>query len=475
MKKNLLVSISLAAMTVAGLASCGGQDDGKIKVVFWHTMGQNNQAWLNERIEEFNKIYPEVRIEHLAQGGYDDIKDKLSKAIPAGTTPTMAYCYPDHVADYLIAGAVQDMTPYIESTEYGLGVKEKTEDGKELDLGDLGQSDFIEGYWEEGIHYVDDEGAAVNGVYSLPFSKSTEVMFYNKTAFDENGWSVPTTWAEMWTWAAAAKAKYPDCTPLGYDSDANMLITLFEQNMIPYTSATTDDTHGHYLFNNKDAKDVVSDLASYYKKGYFVTAGTSSNNSYTSNMFVKGAVSGGCLISIGSTGGTGYNWPANKDADGKEIDHGGSAFEVGVAAIPQADPSNKKVIMQGPSVTFFKRSSEEQKKYSWLFYKYLTNTDNSASYSFLTGYQPVRQSSYESDYYDMYDERTMSGTKYQLIHEVTQFIPNIKNDYYASPAFHGSSAARKEMDALLANVCNKGTSVDDAFRNALTNCVFAGE
>ena len=31
----------------------------------------------------------------------------------------------------------------------------------------------------------------------LPFNKSTDVLIYNKTFFDENNLSVPTTWDEM--------------------------------------------------------------------------------------------------------------------------------------------------------------------------------------------------------------------------------------------------------------------------------------
>jgi multiple sugar transport system substrate-binding protein len=457
---KLLVGIGTAIMLLSTLTGCG--DDGKVKIVFWHTMGQANQAWLNERIKEFNKLYPEVSIAHAAQGDYAGLKTKISSAIPAGTTPTMAYCYPDHVADYLVAGASEDMTSYINSTEYGLGVNPS---GK--DLGDKAASDFVPAYYDEGQHYVDKNGVSVSGIYSLPFSKSTEVMFYNKTIFAKEGWTVPTTWTELWTWAAKCKEKYPTATPLGYDSDANMLITMFEQLQIPYTTATTSGQNGHFLFNNDDAKSLVTELLSYYKKGYFVTQGTSANGSYTSTMFTKGAVANGCLMTIGSTGGTGYNWPANSESDPT------GAFAVGVAEIPQFDSNHKKLIMQGPSVTFFKRASAEQKKYAWLFYKYLTNTDNSASYSFLTGYSPVRTSSYSSSNYDQYDETTMSNTKYQLIHEVSQLAVTITNDYFVSPAFKGSTAARDEMNKILAAVCNNGTSVADAFQNALTACVFA--
>ena len=47
-----------------------------ITVTFWHTMGATNMEYLNAMITNFNKIYPKITIEHDAQGGYDDIKEK---------------------------------------------------------------------------------------------------------------------------------------------------------------------------------------------------------------------------------------------------------------------------------------------------------------------------------------------------------------------------------------------------------------
>jgi multiple sugar transport system substrate-binding protein len=75
-------------------------------ITFWHTIGKANLDVLNTMITEFNKVYPNIHITTTSQGGYDQLKDTISNAIPAGTQPTMAYCYPDHVAEYLAAGAV---------------------------------------------------------------------------------------------------------------------------------------------------------------------------------------------------------------------------------------------------------------------------------------------------------------------------------------------------------------------------------
>ena len=63
-------------------------------------------------------------------------------------------------------------------------------------------------------------------MYTLPMSKSTEALYYNKTFFEKNGLSVPTTWDEMEAVCARIKEIDPACVPLGYDSEANWFITM---------------------------------------------------------------------------------------------------------------------------------------------------------------------------------------------------------------------------------------------------------
>ena len=173
-----LVSALLLSMGVAGLAGCS---DGKIHVTFWHTMGAANRALLDRMIVEFNKIYPDVKIDHNQAGDYTALYNKLNSAIPAGTMPTMAFCYPDNVADYMASGAVLNVADYLKDDN----LKFNEEDGLE--------SDFSEAYWQEGQAYQQE------GMYSVPYAKSTEVLFYNKSFFDDNNLQVPTTWSEMWT------------------------------------------------------------------------------------------------------------------------------------------------------------------------------------------------------------------------------------------------------------------------------------
>lgn len=420
-----------------------------VEITFWHTMGQTSKDRLDTYIDAFNEIYPNITITHTAQGGYDDLKSTISSSIAAGTVPTMAYCYPDHVAEYIDANnQVIDMTPYIEDETYGLGAEGTL-------LGDQGQDDYVQTYWNEGNAYSKN-GTAIEGVYSLPYSKSTEVMFYNKTVFDAKGWTVPTTWDDMWELCATIKAdpEYSDITPLGYDSDSNFFITLAEQKGYAYTT-NTPGSDGYFLFNNDNVKNMVSELKGYYDLGYWTSQGTSSNNSYTSTLFTAQSL----LMTIGSTGGTTYNYS--------------DSFDVGVASLPQVDVNNGKVIMQGPSVCFFSRATGLQKTAAWLFYKFITNTNNSAYWSVDTGYNPVRTSSYSVD---AYLNRGTTGSA-GLVTSVAQYLADEDNGYgdwyFTSPAFKGSSTAREQVGSILSGVCLGTSTIDEAFTNAMTECLNA--
>ena len=421
-----------------------------VTISFWHSMGKNLEDVLKQFIAQFNKIYPNITIEESPQGGYDDVLDNVKNGIATGAIPTMAYCYEDHVATYLDKRAVLDMSSYINDPVYGFG-----HNPEGYDLGDGGYDDFVTGY-------LSGDKYSKEGYYSFPYSKSTELMFYNKTKFDANGWEVPETWADLWDLAETMKNSTLGQTtegfiPIGYDSDANWLISSFEQMKIPYTTATPAAGGSNFLFNNAEAKELVSDLKGYYDAGYFTTQGISGG--YTSNLFTAET----CMISIGSSGGTSHQYPT------------GGTFEVGVASVPQADINEKKVISQGPSICFFNRATKAQTTAAWLFYKFITNTVNSAYWATESGYNPVRESSYSNSYYTNVMAATDAAKG--LIAKACAFIADPDNGYseafFTSPAFKGSSVARNQMDKLLPSVMLGEKTVDKAFDDAMQECLFA--
>ena len=431
-----------------------GYDGSEVTVVFYHTMGQNLRDVLDAYIVEFNKLYPNIHIEHSQVGGYDDVRDQISTEITVGAQPNIAYCYPDHVAMYNIAGAVATLDELIAS-EIPVTRADGTTDI--LGLTDEQIADFIEGYYNEGKQFGDGL------MYTLPLSKSTEVLYYNKTFFDANGLSVPTTWDELEALCAQIKAIDPECIPLGYDSESNWFITMCEQYGSPYTSATGD----HYLFNNEQNRAFVKEFHTWYRNGYVTTQ--TLHGGYTSSLFVNTTEgSARSYMSIGSSAGATHQRPEKVNNE--------YPFEVGIATIPQVDASNPKVISQGPSLCIFQKENPQEVIASWLFVKFLTTTvEFQAEFGMVSGYVPVLKSVGENPIYAEYLQRADGGDYIAAL--AAEVCLAQKDAYYTSPAFNGSSTARKEVGDLI-NACLPLTggdidaAIEEAFEDAVDECEY---
>ena len=429
----------------------GGYDGSAVTIYFDHTMGSNLREVLDLYIAEFNKLYPNITIVHEQVGNYDDVRDNIAVELTVGNQPDIAYCYPDHVALYNISKRVITLDSLIDSK-----VEVTRADGTTeiLGLTDEQKADFITGYYNEGKEFGDGL------MYTLPLSKSTEVLYYNKTFFDANGLTVPTTWDELEALCAKIKEIDPNCIPLGYDSEANWFITMTEQQGSGYTSATGD----HFLFDNTENRAFVARFREWYKKGYITTQEIL--GSYTSELFVSedGTRS---YMSIGSSAGATHQRP-KKGADGNY------PFEVGIATIPQLDAANPKVISQGPSICLFQSENPQETLAAWLFMKFLTtNVEFQAEFSMASGYVPVLKSVAENEVYAEFIAKADGGDYISALS--AKVCLEQENAYYTSPAFMGSSDARDAV-GLLMQTClvDPGTDadaiIDKAFKEAIISC-----
>ena len=461
--KKIIISILLVltlCLNIVALSSCGGNSSSAadfeipeegfdtetpVTITFYHTMGASLRKVLDDYIEEFKKLYPNITVQHEQAGSYDDVRDKIKTEITVGNQPNIAYCYPDHVALYNLAKAPVTLDNLIADEKLGLT--------------DEQIADFIEGYYNEGKAFGDGK------MYTMPLSKSTEVLYYNKTFFEKHNLKVPTTWEEMEEVCKKIKELEPKSTPLGYDSESNWFITMCEQYGSPYTSATGD----HFLFDNQKNHDFVKKFRDWYQKGYVTTEQISGG--YTSSLFTKAeGEEGKSYMTIGSSAGASYQRP-QKGSDGKY------PFEVGIAGVPQVDPSNPKVISQGPSLCIFNKSNPQEVIASWLFVKFLTtNVNFQAEFSQTSGYMPVIKSVQKNENYKNYFLDKADGGDNVTALSVKVGFENEKA-YYTSPAFNGSSVARDEVGKLMqecfvAKTDNVDNTIKKAFEDAVATCEF---
>lgn len=458
MKK--VVSLTLAAAMTLTCASvllttgCADDKDLEHTIVFYSSQGDALSKITKNAIDSFEEKYPGWKVEHQTLGGYDNVKEKVMSDLQGEQQPDLAYCYADHVAQYLESEQVIDINKYIYSTETVTG-----KDGVEYTVGYSANEleDFVSTYYEEGraknFSGYDKYGFESDSMLTLPFLRSTEVMYYNKTALENLGWDVATTWTELWEQCEQLKGidALKKATPLGYDSEANWFITMCQQKGWGYTSATGNN----YLFNqNNDAlRGWLEELHTYHNLGYFTTQ--TEYGGYTSALFTKGLEEGGLLYCIGSSGGA-----SNQDPKG--------AFVADVAPIPGTG-TDSSVISQGPSLCMFKAGSgvanaDEKANMTFLFIKELLDVNFQADISSESGYNPVRSSVWEDDQYMQFLE---SGTiKAKAVLASNELTENT----FTSPAFVGSSVARTQVGNVLYYVMRGEKTVNQALSDAYKNC-----
>ncbi len=473
------VASALAVTNVVGLAGCAGlggggtgggggtpnyqdetkvvaYDGSKVTITFQHTMGATLTDVFKTYLAKFNEKYPNITVEATCPtNDYDELRAQISTGLTVSESPSVAFCYPDHVALYNITGAVANLDGFISSQEKVANTDEI------MGLTTEQQNDYVPVFYNEGKAYGDDK------MYTLPFFKSTEVLYYNKTKFEEHGWTLPSdrpiTWTEMKELCAKIKAAYPNDIPLGYDSDANWFITMTEQYGSGYTSVTGDN----FIFNNEQNQAFVTEFQDWYNKGY-VTTKTLNSNTYTSNLFNETDDNKQqCFMCIGSTGGSSYQAPT---ADGE----GNDPFEVGVAMIPQVEGKASKVIQQGPSICIFKKASAQEMAASWLFAKFFTTSVQfQANVAMKNGYMPVIQSVQNNEIYQNWLKNANSGLNADLQATTVKQAMSQIDSYYISPAFEGSSAAREYVGILMSKcIGNKNVNVADEFKKTVDQLIY---
>lgn len=448
--------------------------DGKVTINFWHTFGQKVVNALETSVEKFEKLVKEnegtdVEIVLGYQGGYGDIEDKITKSFGTGTTPTMAIAYPDHVAGYIRSEGGKDgrfvynIDDFMDDAEIGLG--------KQAYLGDkLDKSDFVDAFIDEGTHFTR------KGTFTLPYMKSSEVLFYNveatlnamkifkpeiTTADALNEYMNTISWDEFLSLCDVVRENKDKIlttlkTPFFYDSDSNLFISKMFQENIPYSEINSSGK-GVVSFesgeNRAKAEAFVTSLKEQYDKGNITTKGT--KGSYGSDSFKKGE----CIFTVGSSGGTGYNSPE------------GGSFTVGVSLVP-ASNNNPLYVSQGPDITFLKNPGQSDAvndravRYAWQFAKYLTNANVNVFQCVAgsEGYIPVRYSAYETaEFQEFLDEGEIYASSAKVL------IDHINGNYLNTATFPGSSQLRDQVGGIISKVFLNMSSVKEAFNEAINN------
>ena len=428
------------------------------EITFWakNDTNKTQTAIYEKAISDFENLYPNVTVNLRLYTDYGKIYNDVITNIATDTTPNVCITYPDHIATYLTGtNNVVSLDELISDSDYGFG-------GSKLKYDSPSADEVIPDFLDE---------CAIDGhYYALPYMRSTEACYVNKTYVEALGYTLPDvlTWDFIWEVSEAAMAQDGDgnyivngqkvMIPFIYKSTDNMMIQMLKQKDAGYS---TDD--GEILLFNDTTKELLETIAEHGATGAFSTFKISS---YPANFLNAGQ----CIFAVDSTAGA--TWMGT---DAPLIDISADKivqFETAVMMVPQFETGNPKMISQGPSVCIFNKRDPQEVMASWLFAQYLLTNDVQIAYAETEGYVPVTSKALDSAEYQ--DYLAAAGEDNDLHYEVKikaakLLLGNVDNTF-VTPVFVGSASLRDAAGQLIENTVKsvrRGMSAADVDIDAM--------
>ena len=465
--KPLLTVTLLCCMCLGLLTGCHGREGMEAFVIpesfdmtrnyeisFWakNDTNRTQTAIYEKAIADFEKLYPNIDVTLRLYTDYGKIYNDVITNIATDTTPNVCITYPDHIATYLSGdNRVVPLDELFTHEKYGLSGSEVKFDAPTV---------------EEIIPQFLKECEFAGHHYALPYMRSSECCYINKTYVEQLGYTVPDvlTWDFIWEVSETATAQDAEgnyllngqkvMIPFIYKSTDNMMIQMLKQKNAGYSTADAEIA----IFNDT-TKELLQTIAEHVESGAFSTFKISS---YPANFLNAGQ----CIFAIDSTAGAtwmGTHAPLCDIAEEKIVE-----FETEVRMIPQFDPENPKMISQGPSVCVFNKRDPQEVMAAWLFTQFLLTDEVQIAYSQTEGYVPVTAKAQATDEYQDYLAR--SGEDNQLYYDVklkaAKLLLENTNNTFVTPVFNGSASLRDAAGQMIENTAKsvrRKQTVDDAY------------
>lgn len=430
----------------------------QLEITFWakNDTNKNQTKVYEDSIKAFEGLYPNIRVNLRLYTDYGKIYNDVITNISTNTTPNVCITYPDHIATYLTGeNTVVALDDLFADPRYGLGGTDLKFDGPKP---------------EELVPEFLEECRIGENTYAVPFMRSTECCYINKTYVEKLGYSVPEvlTWDYIWEVSEAATAKNADGTyrvngqkvmiPFIYKSTDNCMIQYLRQSGAGYSGAD-----GKIEIFQDTTKSFLYEISAHVKSGAFSTFKISS---YPANFLNAGQ----CIFAVDSTAGStwmGTEAPLSDISADKLV-----PFETAVRPVPQVDPEHLQMISQGPSVCIFQKADPQEVLASWLFAQFLLTNEVQIGYAQTEGYVPVTTTAQTAPAYQLYlsGEGMDPVTQYPVKLAASKLLLEHTAETFVTPVFNGSASLRDAAGQMIENVAKstrRKQTVDEAYMEKL--------
>ena len=364
---NIARLLGTAALT-AGLYSTTALEIQAADLEFYFPVGVNAPAveTIQEMVDAWAAKNPQHTVKAVYAGNYDETTNKALTAAKAGNAPDVAV---------LLATDVFTLV----------------EEDVVIPFSDIATSDD-EKAWIDGFMEGFMKDARFDGkTYSIPFQRSTPVLYYNKDAFREAGLdpeTPPKNWVEMIEMGKKLVKKDANGNVSQWGTRIPTLglggAWLFGGLVVSKGDVLSTDTGTEARFDTPAAVASLNFLLDLSKEGVMQPGGISWGD--TPKAFIEGQTA----TMWTSTGNLAY---VNDNAK----------FDWSVAFLPGGDGPGAPT--GGGNFYLFKDTTPEEREAAVDFVKFMTSADNAAKWSIATGYIAPREDAWETPEMKAYVER----------------------------------------------------------------------
>uniref|UniRef100_UPI003BA8C48F ABC transporter substrate-binding protein n=1 Tax=Stappia sp. TaxID=1870903 RepID=UPI003BA8C48F len=355
LKTTLLKAATAAALTLGSWASAQAVE---LQFYFPVAVGGTAADTIQSLTDEYVAANPDVTIDAVYSGSYQDTIAKVITASRGGTPPQLSVALSADMFTLIDEDLIVPFDDFI-----------KTDEDKA---------------WLEGFYPAFMENSQTGGkTYGIPFQRSTPVMYWNKEAFKEAGLDpekAPATWEEMVEFGKKLTKK-----------DANGNVTQWGVRIpssgFPYWLFQGLTTENDVILANSDGNKTNFDDPKVVEALQYLV-----DLSAKYGVMEPGIVEWGATPKAFFERQTAIMWTTTGNLTNVRAN---APFDFGVAMLPE----NKRrgAPTGGGNFYLFKGASDEQLAAAVKFVQWITAPEQAAKWTIATGYVAPRPDAWETD------------------------------------------------------------------------------
>lgn len=361
------VKVLAAALGLSLLAGCGGNagtdnsgeqaastsGEKKTELTFYYpiAVGGPLTATIEAMVDDFEAKYPDIDVTPVYTGSYADTAVKTQAGVQAKQPPDVAVLQSTELFSLLDMNAIIPLDDFIEKEE----------------------GDYLADFYPAFMANSQTGGHT----YSIPFQRSTIVLYYNKDMFREAGLDPekgPQTWEQMQEYAQKLT------------KDGRYGLEIPVTGFAYWMMQTFALQNGENLMTSDGKKVMLDTPENVEGLQYWVDLASKHK------VMPEGATDWSTVPSDFLEGKTAMMYHTTGNLTNVRNN---ASFDFGVSFLPAKKQFGSPT--GGGNFYIFKDISPEKQQAAWEFVKFMTEPELAAQWSMDTGYVAVRQSAYETE------------------------------------------------------------------------------